>query len=118
MVLGPLYQDISQFIDTSIEGFLSFIMLEWVEFTDGGISEWACGGGRQVITSWSQSRPTKQGVTLSIGYIPRCRVMHDLHNRAPNLYLDTSIKGILVLYYVRMGGAPCWCHLSMGMWRW
>ena len=40
------------------------IMLEWVELTDVGISEWACGGGRQVITSWSQSRPTEQGVTL------------------------------------------------------
>ena len=39
-------------------------MLEWVEFTDVGISEWACGGGRQVITSWSHSRPTEQGVTL------------------------------------------------------
>ena len=42
-------------------------MLEWVEFTDGGISEWACGGGRQVITSWSHNRPTEQGVTLIQG---------------------------------------------------
>ena len=44
--------------------FLSCTMLEWVELTDEGISEWACGGGRQVITSWSHSRPTEQGMTL------------------------------------------------------
>ena len=54
----------SQSLETYIKGFLSCIMLGWVEFTDGGISEWACGGGRQVITSWSHSRPTEQGVTL------------------------------------------------------
>ena len=51
-------------LQTYIKGFLSFVLLEWVELTDGGISEWACGGGRQVITSWSQSRPTEQGMTL------------------------------------------------------
>ena len=54
----------SQSLETSIKGFLSFILLEWVELTDGGIFQWACGGGRQVITSWSHSRPTEQGMTL------------------------------------------------------
>ena len=58
----------SQSLDTSIKGFLPCIMLEWVELTDVGISEWTSGGGRQVITSWSHSRPTEQGMTL-IQYI-------------------------------------------------
>ncbi|CAI8034156.1 hypothetical protein GBAR_LOCUS19264, partial [Geodia barretti] len=32
-------------------------MSEWAEFTDVCISEWTCGGGGQVITTWSHSRP-------------------------------------------------------------
>ena len=58
--MASLYQSLK----TYIKRFLSCIVLEWVELTDVGISEWACGGGRQVITSWSHSRPTGQGVTL------------------------------------------------------
>ena len=32
-----------------------------VEFTDDCISEWTCGGGGQVITTWSHSRSEKRG---------------------------------------------------------
>ena len=35
--------------------------LDWVEFTDVGISQWTCGGGGQVITTWSHSKPTENG---------------------------------------------------------
>ena len=35
----------------------SLFLPDWVEFTDVGISEWTCGGGGQVVTTWSQSRP-------------------------------------------------------------
>ena len=33
----------------------------WVEFTDVCISGGTCGGGGQVITTWSHSRPAKRG---------------------------------------------------------
>ena len=36
-------------------------MSGWVEFTDGGISEWTCGGGGQVITTWSHGGPAESG---------------------------------------------------------
>ena len=55
-----------QSLETYIKRFLSCIVLGWVELTDGGISQWACGDGRQVITTWSHSRPTEQGMTNTV----------------------------------------------------
>ena len=37
-----------------------------MEFTDAGISQWAYGGSRQVITTWSQSRLAEQGMMLEL----------------------------------------------------
>ena len=37
------------------------VMSEWMEFTDGCISGGTSGGGGQVITTWSHSRPAKRG---------------------------------------------------------
>ena len=35
---------------------------EWMEFTDGSISQWTCGRSGQVVASWSQSRPAREGM--------------------------------------------------------
>ena len=35
---------------------------EWMDFTDGGFSEWTCGGGRQVVTTWSQCGLAEKGI--------------------------------------------------------
>ena len=37
------------------------VLSGWGKFTDIGISEWTCGGGGQVITTWSHSRPAECG---------------------------------------------------------
>ena len=33
----------------------------WMDFTDDSISEWTCGGGGQVDTTWSHRRPAETG---------------------------------------------------------
>ena len=40
-----------------------------VECTDGGISEWTCGGGGQVVTTWSQSRPPDCGMFHTVRFL-------------------------------------------------
>ena len=40
------------------------LMSEWSYFTDVCISQWTCGGGGQVVSTWSQSRPTDCGRTI------------------------------------------------------
>ena len=37
------------------------VLSEWGKFTDVGISQWTCGGGGQVITTRSHSRPATSG---------------------------------------------------------
>ena len=50
---------------------------EWVEFTDGGISEWTCGGGGQVITTWSHSSfANGGGYVWSVAIAHLCRQAH------------------------------------------
>ena len=49
---------------------LSFVLLMscnilhvsgWMDFADDGFSEWTCGGGEQVDTTWSHCRPAERG---------------------------------------------------------
>ncbi|CAI7989835.1 hypothetical protein GBAR_LOCUS347 [Geodia barretti] len=96
------------------------------EFTDDCISEWTCGGGGQVITTWSHSRSERKGrVEFTDDCISEwtCGGRVEFTDAASqNGHVEVVDKllqhGATVDLQKRTGGVHCMLHLRMDMWRW
>ena len=72
----------------------------WRDFTDDSISEWTCGGGGQVDTTWSHRRPAETGIMSALCYVYMVQMEG---NQSVRMEIQGGGRGALALPLFRRG---------------